>query len=52
MMTFIQTAAIFVIIYLGVYAIIDRICRCIESCNISKTYRKTIEKKEEHKNDN
>lgn len=37
-MTFIQMVIAFVIVYLCVYALIGRICQCIEHCATARAY--------------
>lgn len=40
------TLTIFVLfVYLLLYTIIDRICKCVERCNTSKAFEKFIENK-------
>ena len=39
-MTFGQVIIAFVIVYLCVYALIDRICQCIEHCATARAYSK------------
>lgn len=42
-MTFVQTAVIFLILYLCIYALIDRVCKCIEHCATARAYSKSKE---------
>ena len=37
-MSLLQSVLIGFIIYLGLYAIIDRICKCAEHCSMAKSY--------------
>lgn len=39
-MTFIQIVVAFLIIYLCVYALINRVCQCIEHCATARAYSK------------
>lgn len=39
----ISRIALFLVIYLGVYALLDRIMRCIETCMMSRCYRKYLD---------
>lgn len=39
-MPFIQIVIIFVVLYLCVYALINRVCQCIEHCATAKAYSK------------
>jgi len=39
-MTFVQIAIAFLIIYLCVYALINRVCQCIEHCATARAYSK------------
>lgn len=39
-MTFIQFAVVFFILYLCVFALINRICKCIEHCATARAYSK------------
>lgn len=42
-LTVISRIALFLVIYLGVYALLDRIMRCIETCMMSRCYRKYLD---------
>lgn len=42
-MTFIQMVIAFIIVYLCVYALIGRICQCIEHCATARAYSKLKE---------
>lgn len=42
-MTFLQMSMVFVIVYPCFYALIGRICRCIEHCAIARAYSKLRE---------
>ncbi len=37
-MTFVQALIAFIVVYLCVYALISRICQCIEHCATAKAY--------------
>lgn len=39
-MTFVQIVIAFLIVYICVYALIDRVCQCIEHCATAKAYSK------------
>lgn len=39
-MTFIQFIVAFFILYLCVFALINRVCKCIEHCAIARAYSK------------
>lgn len=39
-MTFIQFIVVFFILYLCVYALINRVCKCIEHCATARAYSK------------
>lgn len=39
-MTFVQIVIAFLIIYICVYALINRVCQCIEHCATAKAYSK------------
>lgn len=39
-MTFVQALIGFIVIYLCMYALISRICQCIEHCATAKAYSK------------
>ena len=39
-MTFWQMVIAFIVVYLCVYALIDRICQCIEHCATARAYSK------------
>ena len=39
----VQTALIIVIIYICVYGVVNRICKCIEYCSFAKSYEKIAE---------
>ena len=39
----VQTALIIVIIYICVYGVVNRICKCIEYCSLAKSYGKVAE---------
>lgn len=39
-MTFIQFIVVFFILYLCVYALINRVCKCIEHCTTARAYSK------------
>lgn len=39
-MTFMQFIAVFFILYLCIYALISRICKCIEHCATARAYSK------------
>ena len=42
-MTFWQMVIAFIVVYLCVYAFIDRICQCIEHCATARAYSKFCE---------
>lgn len=39
-MTFVQIVIAFLIVYICVYALINRVCQCIEHCATAKAYSK------------
>lgn len=39
-MTFVQIVIAFLIVYICVYALINRVCQCIEHCATAKAYFK------------
>ena len=39
-MTFWQMVITFVVVYICIYALIDRICQCIEHCATARAYSK------------
>lgn len=39
-MTFVQIVVAFLIVYICVYALINRVCQCIEHCATAKAYSK------------
>lgn len=39
-MSFMQMVIIFIVLYLCVYALINRICQCIEHCATARAYSK------------
>ena len=43
-MSFLQYAIIFLIAYLCIYALIDRVCRCVENCISAKALAKSLDK--------
>lgn len=46
-LTFLQLAIVVLLVYLGVYALIDRILRCIEHCaEVKNGYFEVIEEDE------
>ena len=47
----VQTALIIVIIYICVYGVVNRICKCIEYCSMAKSYGKIAEEHPELLND-
>lgn len=38
-----QMALVFVIVYIAVYALVDRICRSFEMCSMYKAYGKAVD---------
>lgn len=42
-MTFVQEIILFIIIYLCIYALISRVCQCIEHCSTARAYSKCRE---------
>lgn len=44
-MTLLQQLIVFVVLYIGVYSLVDRICKCVEHCVSAKEYRKLEEAK-------
>ena len=43
-MTFVQIVIAFLIVYICVYALINRVCQCIEHCATAKAYSKFRER--------
>lgn len=39
-MTFVQIVIIFIVLYLCIYTLINRICQCIEHCATARAYSK------------
>lgn len=39
-MSFVQIVIIFIALYLCIYALINRVCQCIEHCATAKAYSK------------
>ena len=39
-MTFVQIVIIFIVLYLCIYTLINRICQCIENCATARAYSK------------
>lgn len=42
-MEFVQIVAVAVIFYICIYALINRVCQCIEHCSTAKAYSKLKE---------
>lgn len=42
-MTFIQYIIAFLVLYLCVYALINRLCRCVEHCATARAYSRLTE---------
>lgn len=45
-MTFMQSVLLFLLVYLCVYSLINRLCQCIEHCSSAKALSKITEKKD------
>jgi hypothetical protein len=43
-MSFLQYAIMFLVAYLCIYALIDRVCRCVENCISAKALAKSLDK--------
>lgn len=44
-MTLFQQLIVFVVLYIGAYSLVDRICKCVEHCASAKGYAKLEEAK-------
>ena len=45
-MTFAQYLIAFLVLYICIYALIDRLCKCIEQCAVARAFYKFCEKDE------
>ena len=43
MLTFVQAILLTIIVFLCVYTVVDRLCRCIEVCSTNRSYKKFLE---------
>ena len=43
MLTFMQAILLTIIVFLCVYTVVDRLCRCIEVCSTNRSYKKFLE---------
>ena len=47
-MSFLEIGIIIILSYLAVYGIVNRICTCIEKCNMTTSYASTVVSQEKN----
>ena len=40
----IELALFVLVIYIAVYSIVNRICKCVEACNLARSYNQYLDK--------
>ena len=48
----VEIAVITFIVYICIFAIVNRICKCVEHCATARTYSKAVEATKQTKEDN
>lgn len=49
-MTSFEIGLIIVVIYICLYGLVNRICKCVEACMLGKTYNTFLKNKKEKEN--